>query len=45
LVIGISHPDPLTFLVTLAASTILLVGLGRLYLWLTEPKTPIVPRG
>ena len=39
LVIGISHPEPLSFLATLAASTCILVGLGRLYLWLTEPKS------
>ncbi len=39
LVIGISHPEPLSFLATLAASTCLLVGLGRLYLSLTEPKS------
>jgi hypothetical protein len=39
LVIGISHPEPLSFLATLAGSTCILVGLGRLYLWLTEPKS------
>jgi hypothetical protein len=39
LVIGISHPEPLSFLATLAASTCILVGLGRVYLWLTEPKS------
>jgi len=39
LVIGISHPDPFPFLVTLAASTCILVGLGRSYLWLAEPKS------
>ncbi len=39
LVIGISHPKPLSFLATLAASTCILVGLSRLYLWLTEPKS------
>ena len=39
LVIGISHPEPLSFLATLAASTGILVGLGQIYLWLTEPKS------
>jgi CBS domain-containing membrane protein len=40
LVIGISHPEPISFLATLAASTVLLVALGRLYIWLTEQKSP-----
>jgi len=39
LVIGISHPEPMSFLATLAASTCILVGLGRLYRWLTEPNS------
>ncbi|WP_395778432.1 HPP family protein [Aquidulcibacter sp.] len=39
LVIGVSHPEPFPFLATLAASTCILVGLGRFYLWLTEPKS------
>ncbi|OYU52705.1 MAG: HPP family protein+B94 [Alphaproteobacteria bacterium PA1] len=43
LVIGISHPEPVAFLATLAASTIILVVLGRLYLWLTEPKARLKP--
>lgn len=43
LVIAISHPEPVSFLATLAASTVLLVVLGRLYIWLTEPKSPVTP--
>ncbi len=45
LVIGISHPKPLSFLATLAASTCILVGLGRLYLWLTDPKSGLKQDG
>lgn len=43
LVIAIGHPEPISFLTTLAASTVLLVVLGRLYVWLTEPKAGLKP--
>lgn len=39
LVIGINHPEPVSFMTSLVVSTVLLVVLGRLYLWLMAPKT------
>jgi CBS-domain-containing membrane protein len=43
LVIGLSHPEPVSFLATLAASTVLLVVLGRLYQGVAEPKVRVKP--
>lgn len=40
LVIGVNHPEPVSFMVSLAISTVLLVLLGRIYGWLTAPKRP-----
>ena len=43
LVIGINHPEPVAFMASLAASTILLVLLGLIYVRLTERKTHPAP--
>jgi CBS domain-containing membrane protein len=40
LVIGVNHPEPISFMVSLAISTVLLVLMGRLYGWLTTRKGP-----